>query len=47
VPISQAASFTAPVTIVHESIEIVDLAEATPAASALEPEPKKDEDEVF
>ena len=47
VPISQAASFTAPVTIVSESIEIVDLAEVSPMASSQEPEPKKDEDEVF
>ena len=47
VPISQAASFTAPVTIVTESIEVVDLAEAAPAATTQEPEPKKDEDEVF
>ena len=47
VPISQAASFTAPVTIVTDSIEVVDLAEVTPVASSQEPEPKKDEDEVF
>jgi aminoglycoside phosphotransferase (APT) family kinase protein len=45
VPISQAASFTAPVTIVTESIEVVDLAEVKP--TAVEPEPKKDEDELF
>ena len=47
VPISQAASFTAPVTVVTESIEVVDLAEADPAATTQEPESKKDEDEVF
>jgi aminoglycoside phosphotransferase (APT) family kinase protein len=45
VPISQAASFTAPVTIVTESIEVVDLAEVK--STAVEPEPKKDEDELF
>jgi aminoglycoside phosphotransferase (APT) family kinase protein len=45
VPISQAASFTAPVTIVTESIEVVDLAEVKP--TAVEPEPKKEEDELF
>jgi hypothetical protein len=45
VPISQAASFTAPVTIVTESIEVVDLAEVKPGV--VEPEPKKDEDELF
>jgi aminoglycoside phosphotransferase (APT) family kinase protein len=44
VPISQAASFTAPVTIVTESIEVIDLAESTPIA---EPAPKRDEDELF
>jgi aminoglycoside phosphotransferase (APT) family kinase protein len=44
VPISQAASFTAPVTIVTESIEVVDLAESTPLA---EPAPRRDEDELF
>ncbi|MFM2373748.1 MAG: hypothetical protein RJA75_644 [Actinomycetota bacterium] len=47
VPISQAASFTAPVTIVTESIEVVDLAQAAPQAATSEAEPKKDEDEVF
>lgn len=45
VPISQAASFTAPVTIVSESIEIVDLAQIAPQSQ--EPEPKKGEDELF
>jgi hypothetical protein len=35
------------VTIVSESIEIVDLAEVSPVASSQEPEPKKDDDEVF
>jgi hypothetical protein len=44
VPISQAASFTAPVTIITESIEVVDLAESSPMA---EPAPKRDEDELF
>jgi aminoglycoside phosphotransferase (APT) family kinase protein len=44
VPISQAASFTAPVTIVTDSIEVVDLAESTPKS---EPNHKRDEDELF
>ena len=47
VPISQAASFTAPVTIVTESIEVIDLAESSPLTPLAEPEPKKDEDELF
>jgi hypothetical protein len=44
VPISQAASFTAPVAIVTDTIEVVDLAESTPKS---EPNPKRDEDELF
>lgn len=44
VPISQAASFTAPVTLVTDSIEVVDLAESTPIS---EPNTKRDEDELF
>jgi hypothetical protein len=44
VPISQAASFTAPVAIVTNTIEVVDLAESTPKS---EPNPKRDEDELF
>lgn len=47
VPISQAASFTAPVTIVTESIEVVDLADIKPAAEEPSSQPKKDEDELF
>ena len=47
VPISQAASFTAPVTIVTDSIEVVDLAEVKPIALEPEPQAKKDEDELF
>jgi aminoglycoside phosphotransferase (APT) family kinase protein len=47
VPISQAASFTGPVTIVTESIEVVDLAQVSPEAQSEEPKPKKDEDELF
>jgi hypothetical protein len=47
VPISQAASFTAPVTIVTDSIEVVDLAEVRPIPVELEPQAKKDEDELF
>ena len=47
VPISQAASFTTPVTIVTDSIEVVDLAEVKPIASEPEPQAKKDEDELF
>ena len=47
VPISQAASFTAPVTIVTESIEVIDLADASPISPLAEPAPKKDEDELF
>jgi macrolide phosphotransferase len=47
VPISQAASFTGPITIVTESIEVVDLAVATPEPEAQEPQAKKDEDELF
>ncbi len=43
VPISQAASFTGPITIVTESIEVVDLAQAEPTE---EPKPNKD-DELF
>lgn len=44
-PISQAASFTAPVTIITESIEVVDLAEVQPLAA--EEKPEKPEDELF
>jgi hypothetical protein len=47
VPISQAASFTAPVTLATGSIEVIDLAGSTPASPASEPEPKRDEDELF
>ena len=47
IPISQAASFTAPVTIVSESIEVIDLTQAAPSAAIEEPEPKKDDDELF
>jgi len=47
VPISQAASFTAPVTIVTESIEVIDLAQNTPSRPLAEPSPKKDEEELF
>jgi aminoglycoside phosphotransferase (APT) family kinase protein len=47
IPISQAASFTGPVSVVSESIEVIDLNHITPAATSQEPEPKKDEDELF
>lgn len=47
VPISQAPSFTAPVTIVTESIEVIDLATSSPSSPLAEPAPKKDEDELF
>lgn len=47
VPISQAASFTAPVTIVSESIEVIDLAESAPVNPVSEPATKRDEDELF
>jgi hypothetical protein len=47
VPISQAASFTAPVTIVSETIEVIDLADSASNNPAAEPETKKDEDELF
>jgi len=47
VPISQAASYTAPIAIVTDSIEVIDLAEATPEPTR-EDEPKaKPEDELF
>lgn len=44
-PISQAASFTAPVTIITESIEVVDLAEVEPISTQSQPE--KPEEELF
>ena len=50
-PISQAASFTAPITIVTESIEIIDLAQvqepARPEGSKPEEPKPKVEDELF
>ena len=44
-PISQAASFTAPVTVITESIEVIDLADVTPITAMDKPE--KPEDEIF
>jgi aminoglycoside phosphotransferase (APT) family kinase protein len=47
VPISHAASFTAPVAIVTESIEVIDLAEASPEPLEQEQPKAKPEDELF
>ena len=47
VPISQAASFTAPVAIVTESIEVVDLAQAPQYIAEPAAEAKRDDEELF
>ena len=44
-PISQAASFTAPVTIITDSIEVIDLAEVGPVS--IEAKPEKLEEDLF
>jgi len=47
VPISQAASYTAPIAVVTESIEVIDLAESAPQAIEQEEPKTKPEDELF
>jgi hypothetical protein len=47
VPISHAASFTAPIAIVTDSIEVIDLADAQPEPQPEEQPKSKPEDELF